>query len=129
MRLVAMLTANGVSHRVIAAILECDEKTLRKHFPRELAEGKADIVARVGAEVVRQALKGNIRAARYWLSTHGGPEWQERRVLAGDPSQPIAIRDVTAMSDAEIEEELAELEQQEATALMARKTARGLPVN
>jgi hypothetical protein len=83
----------------------------------------------VGAEVVRQALKGNIRAARYWLSTHGGPEWQERRVLAGDPAQPIAIRDVTQMSDAEIDGELAELEQCEAQAAMARKRIARLPVN
>ncbi|PYB71280.1 hypothetical protein [Rhizobium wuzhouense] len=42
-QLVSVLRASGWTHERIAAVLQCDEKTLRKHFSRELEVGK-DIV-------------------------------------------------------------------------------------
>lgn len=42
-QLVSVLRAGGWTHERIAAVLQCDEKTLRKHFSRELEVGK-DIV-------------------------------------------------------------------------------------
>jgi hypothetical protein len=33
---------------------------------------------------------------------------RERRILAGDPERPLLVRDVRAMTDAEIEQELCE---------------------
>jgi hypothetical protein len=48
---------------------------------------------RIGASVVRQALAGNINAASYWLSTHGGPEWRltERHEIGGFDGAPISV--------------------------------------
>jgi hypothetical protein len=91
---VQVLSANGDPQRVIAKNIGIDEKTLRKHFAEELANGLAHVRAAVGGSVVRAALNGNIYAAKYWLSTHGGPEWRvvEGRVLGGmEDAVPIPV--------------------------------------
>jgi len=95
-QLVQVMRANGDTLAIIARNIGIDEKTLRKHFKDELADGHAQVVAAVGASVVKAALAGNIYAAKYWLSTHGGPEWKviEGRQIGGMPdAPPIAISD------------------------------------
>jgi hypothetical protein len=72
-----------------ATVCRSYEKTLRKYFAVELATGRAQVRAAIGASIVRQALAGNINAARYWLSTHGGPEWRE---IGGFDVAPISVR-------------------------------------
>jgi hypothetical protein len=97
-KLVQVLAANGTSQATIARNVGprgIDEKTLRKHFRRELSDGHEQIKAAIGLSVVRAALNGNVYAAKYWLSTHGGPEWRvvEGRTLGGmDNTPPIAVK-------------------------------------
>ena len=86
--LVAMLTANRVPRPIIALILDIGERTLDRHFARETKYGAEHMVARVGVGVLRKALKGNMNAARYWLMTHGGPEW---RLTKGDGAVEAAL--------------------------------------
>ena len=81
--MVQMLAANGTPQDVIARNLPLGrgqrgiaEKTLRKAFREELDSGYADTLARMGATVVREGLKGQGWAAKYWLTTHGGAEWR-----------------------------------------------------
>lgn len=93
-QLVQVLTANGEPQPIIARNLGIGEKTLRKYFKAELADGLAQVRAAVGASIVKAALNGNIYAGKYWLSTHGGPEWKiiEGRMLGGlDGAPPIAV--------------------------------------
>jgi hypothetical protein len=74
-KLVQVLAANDTSQVVIAHNVGprgIDEKTLRKHFAEELANGHGQVVASVGAAVVKAALSDNMHAAKYWLATHGG---------------------------------------------------------
>jgi hypothetical protein len=73
---VMVMAANGVKHDVMAATIRIHPHTLRKHFRKEIKEGRAHVTARIGNVVVREALGGNIAAARYWLDRHGGPLWQ-----------------------------------------------------
>lgn len=98
-QLVRVLRANGNAVRVIASLVGSgiDAKTLRKHFRDELREGKEHVVAAVGAAVVKAALAGNMFAARYWLATHGGPEWRvtEGRLIGGLSDAPPVPLDVT----------------------------------
>lgn len=77
-RLVTTLAGNGNSHVVIASIVQCSEPTLRKYFRAELTDAKERLVAMMGAAVVSAAMGGNVNAMKYWLSTHGGPEWRMR---------------------------------------------------
>lgn len=73
---VRILKANGNSNRVIALIVGCDEKTLTKHFREELDSGFDHVKGQIGAAVVRQALQGNIPAAKFWLACRAGQEWK-----------------------------------------------------
>ena len=45
---VRSLAADGVPHEVIAGVIECDPKTLRKHFRRELDRGMDEADAEIG---------------------------------------------------------------------------------
>lgn len=93
-QLVMILRSNGVSNRLIAKNLGIAEMTMRKHFATELSDGFEEVRAGIGAAIVSAALGGNMFAAKYWLSTHGGPEWRvvESRLLGGDGSgMPISV--------------------------------------
>lgn len=88
---VQTMRANGNSLPTIArSIGGIDVKTLRKHFGEELRTGREQVIADVGSAVVRAAKMGNMVAAKYWLSTHGGPEWRaiEARQIGGLPDAP-----------------------------------------
>jgi len=81
--MVQILVSNGTPQDVIARNIHrqkgdkgIDEKTLRKVFRAELDSGYADTLARMGGTVVREGLKGQGWAAKYWLQTHGGDEWR-----------------------------------------------------
>ena len=71
-----VLSANGNAIDVIAKVMRISERSLRKYCRQEIAEGRTHVKARIGAAVVREAMAGNVAAQRYWLVTHGGPEWQ-----------------------------------------------------
>jgi hypothetical protein len=89
-----VMRANGDSLPIIARTIGVSEKTLRRHYKVELADGHAQVVAAIGGSVVRQALAGNMIAARFWLSCHGGDRWKvvERREIGGlEGAPPIAV--------------------------------------
>jgi hypothetical protein len=108
-QIVQVLRSNGIPQRTIAANIGCDVQTLRKHFRVELADGHDQVKAAMGAALVRAGLAGNVGALRYWLSTHGGPEWRttERREISG-------TLDLTEISLEELERELATLRAKQA---------------
>lgn len=74
---VMMLSANHVPREIIAKALDISARTLDRHFQGEMKNGREHMVARVGITVLRKALRGNMNAARFWLTTHGGPEWRQ----------------------------------------------------
>jgi len=126
------MVANGNGERLIADLLGIDRNALRRHFRPPLKEGRERMIVRVGAVIVREALRGNINAAGYWLATQGCPEWRisETRVLAGYAENPVVVRrDLTAMSDEEIARELEELPERERDAASdeARERTAALP--
>jgi hypothetical protein len=93
-QLVNVMRAHGDTLPIICTNLGISEKTLRKHFKVELADGFEQVKAAIGVSIVNAALKGNIYAAKYWLSCFGGPEWRvtERRLLGGiEVAPPIPI--------------------------------------
>jgi hypothetical protein len=85
--IVAAMRANGTPVRIIARNIGVHFDVLRREFREELAEGKAQIKAVLGASVIRAGINGDWRAAIAWLRVHGGPEWQnvERRLIGGIP--------------------------------------------
>jgi hypothetical protein len=93
-QLVQVLVSNGISHASIAEQIGVSEPTLRRAFKRELVNGHERIKAAMGAAIVRAGLGGNMFAAKYWLSTHGGPDWKvvEGREIGGlDGAPPLLV--------------------------------------
>jgi len=70
------MAANGVNRQTIADCLRINLATLDKHFKDDLKKGRDYITAKVGFSMVHRAIQGDVGAGRFWLITHGGPEWQ-----------------------------------------------------
>jgi hypothetical protein len=113
---VEVLVANGNSQRVIALVIGCDRTTLRKHFREELRDGREVLGAQMGLAIVRAGLAGDWRAAAYWLARFGGSQWRlpSPRIEVASSIDVTHARDVTKMTDEEIESALAEIERQRA---------------
>jgi hypothetical protein len=85
---VMVFAANGAARQVMADILKINVATLNKHFKHEIAKGRDHITGRVGFVIVREALGGNIGAAKYWLDRHGGEAWQPKGAYTPDQYDP-----------------------------------------
>lgn len=75
-RMVQVLASNAVSEEIMAKLLRIAKRTLNKYYRQEIIDGRALITARMGFALVKEGLAGNVAAQRYWLGTHGGPEWR-----------------------------------------------------
>lgn len=75
--LVQLAMLNMLTHRQAAALLGIDPDTLRKHYPEELANGAARMLALVAGNLFRNAtqtrdLKAANAAAMFLLKTRAG---------------------------------------------------------
>ena len=76
---VSLMCAVGIPHEGIALCIGdngIDDKTLRKHFPKELATSKIKANAKVAGSIFNSALSGNMTAASLWAKTQMG--WKEK---------------------------------------------------
>jgi predicted ArsR family transcriptional regulator len=74
-RMVKTLSAVGIRYEDIAAKLEITDDTLRKHYRKELDEGRVEANAAIGQTLFQQAKNGNTTAAIFWLKTRA--QWRE----------------------------------------------------
>jgi hypothetical protein len=58
----------GLPQDQIGALLGIDDKTLRKHYPEQLALGRAMASAAVGESLFRRAVSGEDTTAAIWWS-------------------------------------------------------------
>jgi hypothetical protein len=78
-RVVSEAAAYGMPQPAIAAMVGLrSEKTLRKHFRKELAGGDARANLKVVRSLFRSAIGGNVVAMMFWMKCRGG--WRERPV-------------------------------------------------
>ena len=89
---VRILKSCANSHKTIALILGIDEKTLMKRYREELDYGLEHTRGMVSAAVVRQALQGNINAAKFYLACFGGPEWKQQAAEGSGGETTIIVR-------------------------------------
>jgi len=79
-RLVRAMAGFGIRQDDIAAHLEIDPKTLRKHFRRELDRGAVEANAKVAQSLFNMATQGNnVAAAIFWMKARAG--WREKHDL------------------------------------------------
>ena len=91
---VEAMAGYGVPHENIAALIGedgIDADTLKKHFRKELAQGKAKANARVGQTLFQKATAGDTSAAIWWSKTQMG--WAEtiKQEHTGSNGAPIQV--------------------------------------
>ena len=77
-KLVKGLSAVGIRYVDIAQKLEITDDTLRKHYKKELEDGRIDANTTIGSTLFQQAKAGNTTALIFWLKTRAG--WKETNV-------------------------------------------------
>lgn len=77
---VEAMTGFGITQDDIAIFLDVDPKTLRKHYPRELAIGKVKANTKVAQRLFQHATGDSVAAAIFWMKAQAG--WRETQVVA-----------------------------------------------
>ena len=90
-RQVTLMVGVGIQQELIAKVLNCDIKTLRKHFKKELVVGKATVITKVAAQLMRNIEKGKEASAIFFLKTQAG--WKEKADIV-DPADKKEINNV-----------------------------------
>jgi len=90
-KLVEQMSAVGIPHESIALVLRdgIDDKTLRKHFRRELDTAKIKANAKIGGGLFNKAMAGDTASLIFWAKTQMG--WSETVKLGGDPNAPLKV--------------------------------------
>jgi hypothetical protein len=89
-RTVSAMCAYGVPEDKIAAVIEIDPKTLRKHFRRELDLSTVEANSKVAQTLFKMATSGTTPAATFfWLKTRA--KWKEvhNMELTGADGGPV----------------------------------------
>ena len=96
---VQTMAAYGIPQPDIAAVVGCDEKTLRKHFRQELDTAATQANARVAAALFKKATSdgpSSVAAAIFWLKARAG--WQEAKddMMGKKEQRQAAAEDVAS---------------------------------
>ena len=81
-RQVTLMVGVGIQQELIAKVLNCDIKTLRKHFKKELTVGKATVITKVAAQLMKNIEKGKEASAIFFLKTQAG--WKDKAETSDD---------------------------------------------
>ena len=90
-KLVEQMAAVGIPQESISLLVRdgIDEKTLRKHFRRELDTGAPKANAKVGGTLFNKAMSGDTTAAIFWAKTRMG--WREKTEIELSGGLRIAV--------------------------------------
>ncbi|WP_431266973.1 hypothetical protein [Dankookia sp. P2] len=98
-RTVRAMSGFGIPQADIATLIEIDDKTLRKHFRRELDRGSIEATAKVAQTLFQMATSGeNTAAAIFWMKARAG--WREKHEVV------LSARAAVEMTDDELMEEI-----------------------
>lgn len=75
---VLMHLASGATSKLIAEVLGIDEKTLRKHYRRELDVGFAEMNARVTGKLYNKCMEGDNTSIIWWDKTRNKMSEQQK---------------------------------------------------
>jgi hypothetical protein len=90
---VSLMCAVGIPHEGIALCIGdngIDDKTLRKHFPRELATSKIKADAKMAGSLFQAGLAGNVNAQKWWTMSQMG--WKEKSEIEHSGEQVHTIK-------------------------------------
>lgn len=93
-RQVEAMAGYGVPHEQIAMLIGeegIDADTLKKHFRKELAQGKAKANAKVGQTLFQKATAGDTTAAIWWSKTQMGWKDTQAHEVSGPGGSAIQV--------------------------------------
>jgi hypothetical protein len=82
---VACMVSVGTPHDVISRAIGVSERTLHRHFPHELTNGKAEIHAAIGKSITAMALAGDKTMMIFYAKAQMG--WRERTSVGFEDEQ------------------------------------------
>jgi len=104
---VELMCAVGIPHEGIALCIRdgIDDKTLRKHFRKELDTSAIRANTKVGGAMFNKAIAGDVRAQKTWMAARAG--WKETSVseLVGKDGGDIEVAvkpDLSLLTDEEL---------------------------
>jgi len=80
-RQVRMLAAFGNRQEEIASLVKVSDRTLRKHFRKELDHGVTEANSQIAHALFKKAKDGNTTAQIFWLKCRAG--WGEQNSFEG----------------------------------------------
>jgi predicted transcriptional regulator len=94
-KLVESTSGLGLPHEQIASLVGIDDKTLRKHYRKELDEGKAKANSQIAKTLYSKATSGDTTALIWWTKTQ--MKWSEtvKQELTGADGKELSGIQVT----------------------------------
>ena len=96
---VERMAACGLSPVQIAHVLGTSLAEVKRHYELELEHGTAAVTAKVGASLVRQALRGDVAAARFFLQSRARWSVPTAVELTGKDGGPVEVAEGRALVD------------------------------
>lgn len=96
---VERMAACGLSAQQIAHVLSTTAGEVKRHYEQELEHGTASVTARVGAALVRQALRGDVTAARFFLQSRARWSVPTAVELTGKDGGPVEVAETRKLVD------------------------------
>lgn len=88
---VVKMVACGLNPQEISFVLGCMEHEVRQNYEQELLHGVAAVTALMGAALMKQGLRGDVNAARFWLQSRAKWTIQQHVELTGKDGGPIQV--------------------------------------
>lgn len=88
---VCKMVACGLSVQEVGYILGIAEHDVKAHYAEEIEHGMAFVTAMVGGSLLKQALRGDVNAARFWLQSKAKWTIPQHVELTGKDGGPIQV--------------------------------------
>ena len=102
-----------LTHQMLADRMGISISTLKRHYRKELFQGRSEVTAALGSSLIKQAMAGNLDAMKFYLRTQGG--WATRNEVTGADGEPVEHRaiplDLSNMTEDQINALIPVLEQ------------------
>lgn len=91
---VELLAGLGIPHEQIAVLIQdgIDDKTLRKHYAKELSDGVAKANSQVSKSLFQKCLSGDTTAQIWWTKTRMGWKDTSRLEHTGADGKDLVFR-------------------------------------
>lgn len=80
-RMVEAMSAYGIPHDDISAVVGIDRNTLAKYYRQELDQASAKANAKVAERLYYRAINGDVKAMMFWLERRGGDAWKNKPIV------------------------------------------------